>query len=281
LRYDLGLPPRDSTLLALVLTTLVAGIWLDARGWWWSQPSVDIWVWVALIWIILRADGPERRLLIVCVAVAAAGECFLGLVWGLYEYRLGNLPLFIPPGHALVYAAGSRLRRFVPGFAPAAIGIAMAPLCLVGLWCGSDTQGPIWYCLLIYFLTRRGDRRFYAGMFLLALAIESYGTGLGGWRYFAREPWFGLHTVTTPPLWTGVFYCTLDALVAGISGLKWSAPETARRIREFPVAMVLTRFRDWWRKPLPNGRGSVTVVLISQALPSRERKPTGCIPENV
>jgi hypothetical protein len=249
LRYDLGLTPKDSTVVALVLATLAAGIWLDARGWWWSQPSVDIWVWAALTWVILQAGGAERRRLIVCVALATAGECFLGLVWGLYEYRLGNLPLFIPPGHALVYAAGSRLKRFVPSFAPAAIGAALAPFCLVGLWRGSDTQGPFWYLLMIYFLTRRRDRGFYAGMFVFALAIESYGTGLGAWRYFAREPWFGLRTVTTPPLWTGVFYCTLDALVGRITALRWPVPATARRIRDSHLTML----RPVWVYTNPDG----------------------------
>ena len=220
-------------MLALVLVTLIGGIWLDACRWSWSQPAVDVWVWAALTWVFLRTDGPERRRLIVCVIVATAGECFLGWYWRLYEYRLGNLPLFIPPGHALVYAAGSRLRRFVPAFAPAALGLAMAPFCLVGLLRGFDTQGPFWYALLIFFLTRRGHSRFYAGMFLFALAIESYGTSLGGWRYFAQEHWFGLHTVTSPPLWTGVFYCTLDALVLATARLAKAAP--SRRAAELPA----------------------------------------------
>ena len=191
---------------------------------------MDVWAWGALIWILSRSDSAERRLLIVCVIVATTGELFLGFIWRLYEYRLGNLPLFIPPGHALVYAAGSRLKRFVPAFAPAAIGVALAPFCMAGMLRGFDTQGPYWYLLLIFFLTRQGDRRFYAGMFLLALAIESYGTCLGGWRYFAQDRWFGLRTVTSPPLWTGVFYCTLDALVVNLAV-----------IRRFPVGLGIYR----------------------------------------
>ena len=219
MRYYLDLSGRDnSTVFALAIFTIVGGIWLDAQAWRWSQAAVDVWVWAAFAWVFLRTDSAERRRLIVCVIVAALGECFLGFVWGLYEYRLGNLPLFIPPGHALVFAAGTRMARFVPSSAPALIGFALAPFCLVGLLRGVDTQGPFWYLLLIFFLTRGADRRFYAGMFLFALAVESYGTSLGAWRYFSQEHWFGLRTITSPPLWTGVFYCTLDALVAGITG---------------------------------------------------------------
>jgi predicted nucleic acid-binding protein len=40
-----------------------------------------------------------------------------------------------------------------------------------------------------------------------------------------------------------------------------------------------TNVRDLWRKPLPNGRGSVTVALISQGLQSRERKRAGTFPK--
>ena len=56
------------------------------------------------------------------------------------------------------------------------------------------------------------DRRLCATLFLFALAVELYGTRLGGWRYFTVEPWFGL-TTTNPPVWIGAVYCTLETLV--------------------------------------------------------------------
>lgn len=227
---------KDLQVLLLALVTLAGGIWLDARAWPWSQPVVDLWAWAALAWILWRGDRAERLRLLLCVAVATAGECFLGFVWRLYEYRLGNLPLFVPPGHALVYAAGFRLRKFVPAVAPVFLSMALAPICAVGAIRGYDTQSPLWYLLLVFFLCRR-DRHLYAAMFLLALVVESYGTSLGGWRYFAQEHWFGLRTVTRPPLWTGTFYCTLDALVIGIAGIWQSRPPVRQEfatVRELP-----------------------------------------------
>ena len=41
------------------------------------------------------------------VLFATIGEVTGSLVWGVYHYRLHNLPLFIPPAHGLVYAAGT------------------------------------------------------------------------------------------------------------------------------------------------------------------------------
>ena len=40
---------------------------------------------------------------------ATVGEVTGSLVWGVYRYRLHNLPLFIPPAHGIVYLSGLAL----------------------------------------------------------------------------------------------------------------------------------------------------------------------------
>jgi hypothetical protein len=45
------------------------------------------------------------------VLFATVGEVTGSLVWGVYHYRLHNLPLFIPPAHGLVYLSGIALSR--------------------------------------------------------------------------------------------------------------------------------------------------------------------------
>jgi hypothetical protein len=49
-------------------------------------------------------------------------------------------------------------------------------------------------------------------MFVLALAMEIYGTLLGNWTWNADVPWLGL-TALNPPLAAGAFYCVLDLLI--------------------------------------------------------------------
>jgi hypothetical protein len=49
-------------------------------------------------------------------------------------------------------------------------------------------------------------------MFVLALAMEIYGTLLGNWAWNAEVPWLGL-TALNPPLAAGAFYCVLDLLI--------------------------------------------------------------------
>jgi hypothetical protein len=212
----------DALVVSVVGLTVLAGIWIDTRALWFSQPAADFLAWAVLLWVVARAAADERKELVLCVLLATLGECFLGFVWGLYAYRLGNLPLFIPAGHALVYAAGRRLRGWAPGWASIILAGLLGCVTVLGVSRGSDTQGLLWCPLFLAYLWWSRDRALYTAMFPLALAIETYGTWMGGWTYYAREPWFGLSTITRPPVWTGTFYCTLDALVVVASRMRWA-----------------------------------------------------------
>lgn len=215
----------DATVL-VALGTLALGIPLDAAGWWWAQPAVALWTWTALLWIAAGASPAERRALAACVALATAGELFLKDVWGLYEYRLHNLPLFIPPGHALVYAAASRMSRGAPAWLPAVVAAGFVAYAAGAAATGLDTFGLPWLAVFLAYLTVSGDRRLCATLFLFALAIELYGTRLGGWRYYTVEPWFGL-TTTNPPVWIGAVYCTLETLVRLVANRRESSQVVA------------------------------------------------------
>jgi hypothetical protein len=45
------------------------------------------------------------------VAVATCIEVWGSIIWGIYRYRFGNLPMFVPPGHGLVYLFALRSAR--------------------------------------------------------------------------------------------------------------------------------------------------------------------------
>jgi len=209
--------PRDTGIVALGLTTLAVGIPVDASGAAWAQPAVSAASWMALGAVMALADAAERRALAACVVLATLGELFLKDVWGLYEYRLGNLPLFIPAGHALVYATAARLSRVAPRRLPAGVAALFGVIVGVGALRGTDTFGVLWFAVFLAYLSWSAAPRLSATLFLLAFAIEAYGTTLGGWRYFTVEPWFGL-TTTNPPVWIGAIYCTLETLVRLAAG---------------------------------------------------------------
>ncbi len=199
-------------MVPLVLATLGAGIALDAGAASWAQPAVSAATWAVLGWIMAYAGSQERRELAACVVLATLGELFLKDVWGLYEYRLLNLPLFIPPGHAIVYAAASRMSRAAPDWLPAAVVTLFGAHVTYAAWQGFDTFGAAWFIAFAAYVRFSANPRLCATLFVFALAIEWYGTSLAGWRYVTVEPWFGL-TTTNPPVWIGAVYCTLESLV--------------------------------------------------------------------
>lgn len=202
----------DARVIAVVVLTLVVGIPLDALGPSGSQTLVSLWTWGALLWVVWQSPSSHRRELAACVVLATAGELFLMEVWGLYHYRLENLPLFIPPGHALVFTAAMRISRRVPSWFPWAVLAGTAPYIAYASWAGFDTQGLLWFAVLAGFMTWGREQALYGVAFVMALLVETYGTSLGGWRYHTVEPWFGL-TTTNPPVCVGAIYCTLEVMV--------------------------------------------------------------------
>lgn len=199
---------------ALIVSALAAGLALDVRTGFEGQAAIGIAFWALLSWLFGRVSAEERRALMACVVIATAGEMFLSLGWGLYTYRLGNIPLYVPPGHALMLMLGIRLAQRLPESIARAIIGAAAIYTLAAAAAGLDTFGVL-LCLLLAgaALAMPAQRRLYASTFVLSLALELGGTWLGNWSWAHEVPVLGLVT-TNPPGVAGAFYCALDALVA-------------------------------------------------------------------
>lgn len=200
--------------LATVLT-IVAGLWLDSHAGAWAQPAVAAWTWALLAAMCWRAAPAQRALWLACLAWATFGEIVLSLAWGLYDYRLGNLPLFVPPGHVLLFALGMWLAARVSAAWMSALPALAGGLVLSYALLGGDTLSlPL---LALFLLSARFGPApaLYSVMFVLALLMELYGTALGNWAWRADVPGLPL-SAANPPLAAGAFYCVLDWL-AGIS----------------------------------------------------------------
>ena len=209
----------------LIVATIAGGLLLDQH---WARHgqlvvSAAAWMVFAVLWA--RSPAPRRPALMACLLFATAGEVFLSLVWGLYEYRLGNIPLFVPPGHVLLFFLGLQIAARLPERSEWAIALIAAPLVAAFAWNGRDTLGPLLYLLFLACLWLSPSRRLYATMFVLSLAMELYGTWIGNWVWSAQVPWLGL-TADNPPLAAGAFYCVLDLLVVTVAknGLALSPP---------------------------------------------------------
>lgn len=201
----------------MLAAAIVIGLWLDAR-FPWGQAATSAGVWLLFAWLVKQADRDRRVVLVACLLWATLGECFLSLVWGLYDYRLGNIPLFVPPGHVLLLLLGIAVAERIGERLAWTVPVVAAPLVVWQAWTRADLLGLPLYGVLLLAMWRGRARRLYAAMFVLALAMEFYGTALGNWRWRDRAPWLSW-PLQNPPLAAGAFYCLLDALVLGTARL--------------------------------------------------------------
>ena len=129
------------------------------------------------------------------VLFATVGEVTGSLVWGVYHYRLHNLPLFIQPAHGIVYLSGlalvSWVRPRVLVWCAAAGAMTWGVLGL-GVLPGLDVAGAFGVPLLLLFLWRSRSRATYAGVFLVVAALELYGTSIGTWTWARTLPGLGI-----------------------------------------------------------------------------------------
>ncbi|MGZ5037321.1 MAG: hypothetical protein ACXWG1_13200 [Usitatibacter sp.] len=201
----------------LIAFTIAGGLLLDYHWAKYGQIAVSALTWLLCLWVYSHASGQRRKALLACLVFATAGEILLSLAWGLYEYRLHNIPLFVPPGHVLLFYLGTRIAERMPPRSEWWIAFAAFPAVMALAWEGRDTLGPLLYGLFALCLWISPSRRLYATMFALSLAMELYGTWIGNWAWAAKVPGLGLATLN-PPIAAGAFYCVLDLLVVSVAG---------------------------------------------------------------
>jgi len=94
---------------SLVLATLWLGLFLDSTQVSnyisYNQHLTNILVLVVFIYIYKQVAIKTKKLMIYGVIIAIGGELLFSLVLGMYTYRLENLPIYVPLGHAIVYVA--------------------------------------------------------------------------------------------------------------------------------------------------------------------------------
>ena len=176
----------------LYLAALLA---VDTQLDWYGQIALGVVTWAVLLAALHPLAPLARAQALGVVVFATIGEVTGSLVWGVYSYRLHNLPLFIPPAHGIVYLSGLALasvvpaRRLVVAGAVAASGWGLAGLTLLPRL---DVAGAIGVPLLCLFLWRSRFRAVYAGVFLVVAGLEVYGTSIGTWRWAAELPGLGI-----------------------------------------------------------------------------------------
>lgn len=212
--------------LAVVVAWTAGGLVADQHVGHDGQLVLGFLTTLVLVGLLALHPAAVRVQTLAVVAIATVGEIVGSLVWGLYAYRLENLPAFVPPGHGLVYLAGLSLATLLSRRSAAlllAAGLVAVGWGIAGVTVlpAPDVSGTIGCAFLVGVLlwTRRPV---YAGVFMVVVALELYGTALGTWTWQPSVPGLGL-SQGNPPSGVASGYVVFDvlalALVARLGGL--------------------------------------------------------------
>ena len=201
-----------------IIAVITGGLALDIHFGWTGQHIATLWT--LLIWGALYKIGStdERRVLLLCTVISGLGELVLSLVWGLYGYQFHNVPLFVPPGHALLMTLGLLVAKRLPNNVEWAITLAACVWAAYAWIVGFDRFGVALGAVFLICMALGPAKRLYAAMFVLALIMELYGTALGNWVWTAYAPGLNLKAAN-PPFSAGAFYGLLDLLVLAASAV--------------------------------------------------------------
>jgi len=231
---------RPATVVIVVFTWILGGLWLDTRLTSAGQLALGVFTAGVFAALLSRQPSTIRLQALAVVVIATLGEVVGSLIWGLYTYRLENLPAFVPPGHGLVYLGGlglASLARSRPNalLAVAAGGAAAWGIAGLTILPASDAIGAIGCAFLIGVLLVT-KRAVYAGVFVIVAALELYGTAVGTWTWESAVPGVGI-SQGNPPSGAASGYVVFDvlalALVARLSGVA-AALRSARVRRTAP-----------------------------------------------
>ena len=189
----------------------------------WQQYLLGVLTFLALFLASLKVPRHLRAQVWTCVLVATGFEVLGSLVWGVYRYRMHNLPLFVPPGHGIVYLFGllaaqtplvqrygRRIAYAVLGGAAtwAALGLTLLPIMTGRL----DLQGALCLPVFAYFLLRSPRWPLFAAIFVIVSELEICGTSFGNWYWMPVAPWTHVPSGNPPSVIAGG-YCVIDGSV--------------------------------------------------------------------
>jgi hypothetical protein len=184
----------------------------------------------AVLWLASRRVDPGRRWEVwLCVPIATLFEILGSLVWGGYTYELRNIPLYVPPGHALVYVFGITAatlpvvrrhgRAVRGGVMVVATGWVVAGLTVLPLLTGRlDVQGALIWPLLAWCVLRSGKGDMFAFIWIAVATVEIAGTWAGAWVWAESAPWSNLPSGNPPSAIAGG-YAIIDGSVALLAPL--------------------------------------------------------------
>jgi hypothetical protein len=200
---------------------IILGLFLDSNYMASVYENTQYWAtFVMLIgFAVLFYKSPSRirELMLFAVLIGFVGEHLFSIGLGMYTYRLGNVPWYIPPGHAIVYIAAVYFckeamvkKNRIP--LEKLFTIFILVYATLFLLFANDIFGFL-MSLLVVFLVRNKprERLFFLTMYVVVAFLEIVGTHYQCWAWpNTAYGVFPFLKSANPPSGISLFYFLLD-----------------------------------------------------------------------
>lgn len=182
-----------------------------------TQHLATIVMLIGFFIVFYRATARIRKLMFYAVIIGFAGEHLFSIALNMYTYRLGNVPLYVPPGHAIVYVAAiyfckeayvKKYRKEIEkGFSILILGYSTLFLIFA-----NDIFGFVMSLLVLFLLRNKPrERLFFLSMYIVVAFLEIVGTHYQCWAWPTTA--YGVIPFlksANPPSGISLFYFLLD-----------------------------------------------------------------------
>lgn len=233
---------RDYFIAGFTFFCVAVSLVVDGYASYHIQNILGVIAWIFLFGLLIGENREVRMQVIIAVAFATAGEHFASIYMGGYTYRFENVPLYVPPGHGMVYLTAVALARS-RFFLMNARKLAVFVIVTGGLWSlwgisgiteQGDQVGAFLFCIFVICLFKGRSPMVYLGAFFICTWLEIIGTAAGTWKWATIEPIFNW-SQGNPPSGVAAWYCLVDAVALGL------APK---------ILIILQRMGNWYKTAL-------------------------------
>ncbi|ETI62107.1 hypothetical protein [Marinomonas profundimaris] len=229
-----------------VLLTLWLGLFLDSEA---LSERIQYGQWLTnglvllcFAWVYFRVTRKIKKLMLYGVGLAYLGEVVFSIVLGMYEYRLENVPFYVPFGHSLVYAAVFYIQKeklIQRNKSHLVFVLYWGMIAYSSLWLlfDQDVLGLVCTLVIVLLLKKKtGNELFFLIMYFMVVYLELLGTYYQCWEW--PDTWFSIVSFissSNPPSGIGVFYFGFDIgclwIYKKLNSKKWRRMKSLRQFK--------------------------------------------------
>jgi hypothetical protein len=208
-----------------------------------NQFLTNVFMLLAFYWLYSRSVKRTKELMIYAVILGFLGEYFFSVYLDMYTYRLGNVPLYVPFGHAAVYgrvyvfskaAVVRKYHKILERF----MYVVISLFALGYLVFFNDVFGFVMtLCVFALLIKRPKDRMFFLTMYIIVAVLEIGGPAYGAWKW--PDTAFGIFDFlpsNNAPSGISLFYFLLDigcfVLYTQRNKISWQRVKNIRRLNK-------------------------------------------------